>query len=179
MSLSNEAATRVYRAVRLLAIAGITAGTLGLSGCGALNQFLPSSQPTRDATTGEVTEGAQNGDVFSIRVGDCVNTDGSESEEISSLPIVPCSEPHADEAYYSFDLPESSYPGDDSVSNAADEGCIEQFGDFIGTGYESTELEFWSMYPTKESWASGDREVLCFVYDPAGQTTGSLKGSAR
>ena len=32
---------------------------------------------------------------------------------------------------------------------------------------------------TAESWASGDREILCIIYDPAGQVTGSLEGAQR
>ncbi|MDQ2697419.1 MAG: hypothetical protein M3Y46_01355, partial [Actinomycetota bacterium] len=88
------------RARIALAVA-VLATSAALGGCSVLNQFLPSSQPVRDAETGEVTEEVENGDVFSIRVGDCLNTaDLDATDEISDVPIVPCDQPHDDEVYF-------------------------------------------------------------------------------
>ena len=68
------------RARIALALAAMVAAA-ALSGCSVLDQFLPSSQPVRDAETGELTEEVDNADVFAIRVGDCLNTAALEGTD--------------------------------------------------------------------------------------------------
>lgn len=131
----------------------------------------------RDAETGEVLSAVENGDVFALQVGDCF--DYPDAEEVMSLPIVPCSEPHDAEAFHAFDLPEGEYPGQEAV-NAAVETCIgSPWTAHIGLAYQDSLLELAPLSPTAESWAQGDREVLCAVTDPAGQVTGSLEAARR
>lgn len=166
------------RARIALAVA-VVATSAALSGCSVLNQFLPSSQPVRDAETGEVTEEVENADVFAIRVGDCLNTaDLDATDEISDVPIVPCDQPHDDEVYFAFTLDGETYD-EDAITAEADSTCIAEFETFIGLAHDSSELEFWPMYPTQGSWDGGDREVLCIAWDPAGQVTGTLADAAR
>lgn len=168
----------ITRSLRVIAASTLALGALGLTGCSMLNQFMPSSAPSRDAETGEITEKQDNADVFSLRVGDCMDTTNVGSQ-VSSLPVVPCSESHTDEAYYAFNLSGDTFPGDDAVGAEADARCIAEFEGFVGKSYEETELGYWPFIPTADSWSSGDREVLCLVADPYGETVGSLKGSQR
>lgn len=164
-----------------LALAGIvlTAAAV-LSGCSIIDQFLPGSEPVRDAETGEVTEQNDNADVFAIKVGDCLNTaDMAADEEISSVPVVPCSEPHDDEVYHAYYLADGDFPGEDAILADADSVCVAEFANFIGLPYEESALVYWPMYPTEGSWGDGDREVLCVVYEDGAKVTGSLAGAAR
>ncbi len=101
-----------------------------LTGCSLLNQLVPGSAPVRDAETGQITEGNTNAEVFSIRVGDCLNTDDTMSGEISSVPVVPCDQPHADEVFLAYDLEDAEFPGTDEVANAAYERCAMEFEAF-------------------------------------------------
>lgn len=166
------------RARIALALAAMVAAA-ALSGCSVLDQFLPSSQPVRDAETGEVTEEVDNADVFAIRVGDCLNTAALEgTDELSDVPIVPCDDPHDDEVYFAFTVADGEYD-EDAILDEADTTCIAEFGTFIGLAYDASTLEYWPMYPTEGSWGTGDREVLCIAYDPAGQVSGTLADSAR
>lgn len=167
------------RALRVLAVTALAATALSLSGCSLLNQFTQNSEPLRDAATGEVTEKQDNADVFSLRVGDCVITDGSELGEISGLPVVPCGEAHADEVYFAYDIDASEFPGEEAILAEAEQRCVPKFESFVGTRYQESVLDYWPMYPTEGSWSQGDREVLCLVYDPAADTVGSLAGAAR
>ncbi|HEY9307411.1 MAG TPA: septum formation family protein [Microbacterium sp.] len=169
------------RRARISLAAVVVAAAVSLSGCSIIDQFLPSSQPVRDAETGEVTEQVDNADVFAIRVGDCLNTaDMDTTEEVSDVPVVPCDEPHDDEVFYSYSLADGEYPGEDAIIADADTTCIAEFGTFIGLAYESSTLDYWPMYPTTGSWESGDREVLCIAWDPSGaKLTGTLAGAAR
>ncbi len=168
----------ISRALRVVAASTLALGALGLTGCSMLNQFMPSSAPARDAETGEVTEKQDNADVFAIRVGDCVDTNSAGSQ-ISSLPVVPCGEAHSDEAFYAFNIEGDTFPGDDAVTAESLEKCQPEFEAFVGTSYDTSTLDFWPMTPTEGSWAQNDREVVCFVYDPAGDTVGTLKGTQR
>lgn len=167
------------RALRVLAVSTLAVTALGLTGCSALNQFMPTSQPSRDAETGEIVEKQENADVFSLRVGDCVDTDSSMSGEISSLPTIPCDQSHTDEVYFSYMVESEEFPGEDAIIAEAEQTCVPAFETFIGIGYQDSVLEYWPMYPTEGSWSDGDREVLCLVYDPSAATVGTLKGAAR
>jgi len=149
----------------------------GVAGCGVLEQ--EADPAVRDETTGEITESSE-ADVFSLKVGDCLNQQASEeATEVSSVPTVPCSEPHDSEAYAAMDMPAGDFPGDQAVSDAADTFCYDEFEKFVGMNYDESVLELATFFPTAESWAEGDHEILCFVYSPDGPSTGTLAGAAR
>lgn len=163
--------TRVAAPV-LLAVA-----LVGISGCGILDQ---AAEPAvRDETSGEITESSE-ADVFSLKVGDCLNQQASEdAEEVSSVPTVPCAEPHDSEAYAATDMADGEYPGDQAVMDQADTFCYDEFATFVGLSYDESELDLASFFPTPESWEEGDREIMCFVSSPDGQVTGTLAAAAR
>lgn len=173
--------------------------TLTLTGCGL--PLLPpafqntdetvSPEPVDTETPTDVVEptepedtpepaGPEDTDVFAIYVGDCVNEFGEEGpSEFSEAPTISCSEPHDYEVYHAEDVQETGlYPGFDRISEIATEICYDEFADFVGTSYEESGLDFTSWFPTEDGWNEGaDREVLCLIYDPAGQATGTLEGS--
>ena len=117
----------------LLIVPALVVSLSALTGCSALSALTGgNSAPVRDAESGDIVEENTNADVFSLRVGDCLDTDESMGDETMSVPVVPCSEPHADEIYYSFDITESTYPGNDEVIRIADEGWYAEFEGFVG-----------------------------------------------
>ncbi len=117
-------------------------------------------------------------DAFEIGVGDCVNTT-TGSGEITEVPVVPCSRPHVGEAYESVTMPgEGTFPGDQAVVEAA-RGCEEPFEEFVGVELAFSQLMVTYFHPTAQSWATGDREILCIVSDPTGLVTRSLQGANR
>jgi hypothetical protein len=118
-------------------------------------------------------------DAFHIRVGDCFDDTGLGDGEISSLPGVPCSEPHDNEAYAVFNINSASFPGDDEVSEIAYNSCMDRFDSFVGKEYDSSSLDMFPIYPTADSWEQDDREVVCAVYDMNEEKlNGSVKGLA-
>jgi len=131
----------------------------------------------RDSSGAIVGEGTV--DAFQVRVGDCFDDAGSMDDEITSLPGVPCSEPHDNEAYAVLDLTIASYPEGDAMWDLAVESCKERFESFVGTDYESSSLDIFTMYPTAESWKQNDREVVCAVFDMnSSKLVGSVKDRA-
>lgn len=156
---------------RALAALTIGAAGLALAGC----SLLPGGNPT-DGETG--TGDGESTDVFTIKVGDCLN-DGSAEGEVSEVPVVDCAEPHDSEAYASIIMDDGEFPGDQAVEDQAIADCTTEFNSFVGIDYQASALDFAYYYPTEGSWANGDREILCLIVDPAGQVTGSLEGAAR
>lgn len=120
------------------------------------------------------------GDVFSLAVGDCFDDPGSGEGQVSSVPLVDCAEPHDNEVFAVFDLPDGPFPGNAEVQEAADLGCVERFASFVGTDYAVSELFLSSLSPTQASWdGRDDREVICFLYEPGVRLVGSERGSGR
>jgi len=96
---------------------------------------------------------------------------------VSSVAGVPCAEPHDNEVYAAFDIPGSSFPGEEAVDEIAFNSCMEKFESFVGIDYESSTLDVTVMYPTEESWAQNDHEVICAVYDfETNKLVGSVAG---
>ncbi|WP_167052116.1 septum formation family protein [Salinibacterium sp. ZJ77] len=164
------------RMLLAVASAGVIASLL--TGCGILQSLTGGGDATRDET-GQVIEGNEASDVFLMRVGDCLN-DSASGDEVSQVPIVPCAEPHDSEIYSELRLSGSEFPGVATIEEQADEHCYTAFAEFVGVDYDSSELYFSYYMPTEGSWNDfDDRLVSCVIVDPAGQTTGSLKGAAR
>lgn len=178
---------------RTTAVAALlTAATFALSGCGLLfpERFLDRVEGP-GATAGEDTEPiaeesaeprgeTTEEDVFDISVGTCLpSSDTGEGEEVMTVETIPCTAPHESEAYAASDMPDGGFPGESGMEDFAADFCVEEFHSFVGTPYQESELDFWYFSPTQESWDSGDREILCMVLDPSGETTGSLQGASR
>lgn len=151
----------------LVALAAVS--SLALAACSG-------ATPDRD-DAGVITESVGGADIFAIEVGDC--TGELATGDLSELDAVPCSDPHTSEAYAAQDLDDGDFPGDTEVQSQADEFCSTSFETFVGLPYDDSELFLTSLTPTEESWAQGDQEILCLVYDEAAQTTGTLKDANR
>ncbi|WBU38220.1 septum formation family protein [Homoserinibacter sp. YIM 151385] len=165
------------RFARLAALGAIAALGVALSGCSVINELTGGVERDED---GQVVTGNENADVFSIKIGDCIDSDAL-SGEIDSVPIVPCSEEHDAEAFANVLLEDGDYPSQDVIDQAAEEACYtDNFEEFVGVAYDDSELDATYLSPTQESWTSGsDREILCLITDPAGKSTGSLEGADR
>jgi hypothetical protein len=165
---------RVNRIPRLLAAPTCAAAAVALSvliaGC--------SDGPERDSETGELVE-ATEVNVFDLRVGDCL--DGfADDTEISTVRAMQCSEEHTDEIMAAIDLSaEDEFPGAETVQERAEEDCHEQFERFVGVPWDESQLDFGFLAPTEQSWADGDREILCTVGDPNQAVTGTLRDADR
>ena len=117
------------------------------------------------------------GNAFELETGQCLNE--PHSEEVTNVEIVDCAEPHDLEVYRTADLPEQTF--DPAVIDSASfEICLDGFDGFVGTPYVDSELDIYYLVPSEESWADGDREVVCAVYDLSGdQLTGTAENIRR
>lgn len=118
--------------------------------------------------------------VFQLKVGDCFNADDSEIQ--SSVQTLDCADPHTYEVYALFDhegSADADFPGETTLATFAESGCSDRFEPFVGLTYDASELYVYYLTPSLESWDNGDREVVCTVYLPDEQLTGSMRDSAR
>lgn len=114
-------------------------------------------------------------DVFSIAVGDCLN-DAGVPDEVTTLPIVDCAEPHDSEVFARLEVTGAAFPGAAELQQELVEYCRgDVFTAFIGVAFADSRYGTRGYFPTEESWANGDRELLCTVVDESGaQLTGTL-----
>lgn len=149
----------------------------GLSGCSVIGSILGNGggDAPRDDKA-QVTRSSSIG-IFNLKLGDCKMSDSGTT--VSDTDVVPCDKPHDEEVFYEFKLPDGEY--DSAAIDKEVEKCAgDAFTTFIGIAYDDSTLDVAYMTPTKDTWEEmNDRLVQCIVSDPAGQTTGSLKGSAR
>ena len=176
MKVEPMSALRLPSRIALTSVVALAA-VASLGGCAVLENIFPA-QAERDAETQQIAEAGQQ-DVFSVALGDCFNNAAAavDNEEVTDLAAVPCAEPHDNEVYFLFDLPGGEFPSD--VDQLADDGCFAQFQTFVGAPYETSVFGYFPIQPTVQTWAEGDREVICSIFEPEVQSTGTLAGAAR
>ncbi|MBS21063.1 MAG: hypothetical protein CL739_03095 [Chloroflexi bacterium] len=126
---------------------------------------------------------ACQGNVFHLKAGDCYNSvpfSGEYITEVGDVELVKCDEPHEREVYAIFDLPDSSWKGDDYVWEQVHTGCMARFEEFVGIEYKLSALGVDTIFPLEESWNMGDRIVICSIIEESySKVSGSAKGSKR
>ncbi|WP_415951183.1 septum formation family protein [Streptomyces sp. KLOTTS4A1] len=114
--------------------------------------------------------------------GECFNAPGGELEGLTySLDIVPCTRPHDGEAFGSFELVMSEYPGQGRIDDLADARCGAMVEDYVGDiEAVPADIAIYFYGPTRQSWDLGDREVSCILgKESGGKSTGSLRDAGR
>lgn len=158
------------RGASALAVAALAA----LTGCDD-----GGGQPLGGDDGAPVTVQAGNVAAVAVATGDCLDgivIGAAERREIDSARVVPCEGVHAFEVFSTFDLgrPElgldddealSAYPGRAPVVSAADEGCTERIESLVEDAEAFGLIALW---PSEDSWATGDRAVACAVFSPDG-----------
>jgi Domain of unknown function (DUF4190)/Septum formation len=161
---------------RGLAIAGLVLGGLWIIAYAGIIVAVVLSQAKRD-DKGTINAG---GDVSAtaLQVGDCVNN-LKDSNNLLSLPAVPCSQAHEGEVFAVYDLPSGPYPPELSsgagVPDSIQQSCSEKFGTYAPDA-STGNVGLFVLYPLPANWAKGDHSVNCIAtVQGGGTTTGSLK----
>ena len=192
--------TRVHRTVRLAAVGAVaviavacqsgdetspaatSAASTATTPAASASLGLPSSSATASADAASTPSGSTpaQGDetsVFDLEEGDCF---GEAGEQVETVSVVDCDESHIYEVFSVFDYePDAdAYPGRDEVRSHADERCEAEFDDFVGIDYQSSRWYITSVTPSEETWADGDREIVCTLnLEDNSEVTGSAEGS--
>ena len=108
-------------------------------------------------------------------VGDClgqVAVGVRERSRIDAARVVSCDQDHALEIFASFVLdpadfsmdPPDAYPGQERIVDAADQGCTAELEDVA----DESAFGLIAIWPTQESWLTGDRTVACAAFPSDG-----------
>lgn len=115
---------------------------------------------------------------FKIQVGDC--TSAELKEQTTSVNLVPCTEPHTHEAYFSVEHEDGAYPGSTALETFAEQQCVGAFPSYVGVELSESRYYFTYLYPSVSTWNDKqDRQVVCFVVSRDAPLTGSVKGTAQ
>ena len=124
----------------------------------------------------EAPEGEETS-VFDLEEGDCF---GAAGEQVETVNVVDCEQPHIYEVYalVDYETEDDAYPGEEAVRTYADEQCEAEFEGFVGIDYESSRWYITSVTPSEETWADGDREIVCTLnLEDNSEVTGSAEDS--
>lgn len=168
MTISRGGATTVRTIVGFAIVAPI------LVGCGSL-PFGEGDEVTQNPETTPETspDGVREISEYELQVGDCI-LDAIDDPFPGGVTVVPCSDPHQQEVFAAFHLEGAEFPGEEEVRSEAEAGCRDEFHAFTGVEYDQSRFFLNFLYPTDVTWEGGDREVVCMIYDEAGEKTGTL-----
>lgn len=111
--------------------------------------------------------------VFNAEVGECVESLSDLTGSVSELPEVECTDEHEGEIFFLFEHEgdDDDFPGTSALQEEAAEDCTgDEFEDYVGVGYLETEIDVAFITPSEQSWGEGDRETICVLRLPSGQT---------
>jgi len=110
-----------------------------------------------------------------LKVGDCYDQPGA-TVNVREVTLVPCDQPHDREVFAVLGYPAAFGEPYDRQALDDFQGCKGRpFETYVGTALPKSPYEVRWWYPAEQSWAAGDRQVTCTLYDPSGQLTGSVR----
>lgn len=138
--------------------AGGAAAAIGLGVWGVAGE----DHSTRDESGAIVASGDVG--AFVTKVGDCFDYMPGD-KTISTIPGVPCNGPHHWQVYHKEDTSLTSYDKnllDQDVSAVCDAALQDLVDGMSDAKYETyKDSQGYSLFPTSESWAKGDRTIDC------------------
>ncbi len=99
-----------------------------------------------------------------LAVGTCVTDATSTIGDVTTFDAIACSKPHDGEVFTVIALEGTAYPGVAFVTGKGQRGCRARLRrQATKAEFESRDLGFHFVYPTKQSWAQGDHDVTCMA----------------
>ncbi len=138
---------------------------------------------TSTPTPTTVPEPGRDLRAIDLEVGVCIEDasafTGRQVNEITETDAIACRLPHQAEVYARTDLAgqdEAPFPGVGALRQQAQDDCRDRFEAFVGIRWTRSELEIAALWPSPQSWAVGDRSIVCAVFRLDGRP---LTGTAR
>lgn len=117
-------------------------------------------------------------DLQNLAPGDCF--DAADAETITEIDAGPCTEPHEYEAFHVTTVSGDTFPSRAQLEETFTAECLPAFETYVGVPYQDSEIYAEMITPSEESWADGDRTVVCILYEPENtQLTASLRNANR
>jgi Septum formation len=112
-----------------------------------------------------------SGSASELRVGDCFQVPAGDT--VDDVQHSPCTEAHDGEVLVVADYPGGdSYPTSDDFDSWVQTECVDHaFADYVGASFDSRQdIDLGYLYPQSDGWASGDRQMICYLTPASGGT---------
>ncbi len=113
---------------------------------------------------------------LALQPGDCLTADATAETVLSTFSLSNCFAPHDAELFAIGIYSDKPWPGLEALAVDGDVYCLSEFAPYVGTGFDDSVLFYDFLMPTEESWALGDREVLCILFDEVDDLTVPVAG---
>jgi hypothetical protein len=150
-----------------MAIAGIVLGALqilALTAVVVIGIAAGEDDSVADPDVPSQTSDQPVVDVGELGQGECFDETENDFEVIEQ----PCDTPHDGEVFATLVLAPRAYPGDRAVRDEAEAACDREFKDYVGVDIHASELDSDFVYPSRDMWEDGERDVMCLAYGPDG-----------
>jgi hypothetical protein len=134
----------------------------------------PGAAQQSPAATATVPSPASTGAVSprNLRPGDCFMV--KLGVVLTSIPLLPCSQPHDAQIFANLRIPNSSYPGSSAKTlDAALKLCEPAAYTYMNGRIDL--LEIAAYYPSSAIWAMGDHTAHCVLYDARQKFVGDVR----
>jgi hypothetical protein len=151
------------------ALAGWILGLIGVLGFVA---FVIGAVATNGFEAGTIS-------IYDVHPGQCIDF-ADDSDNVRDVPRRDCDEPHDGEVFLVSSVGDpDEFPGVSELDRRAEAVCIgDAFEQYVGTAYDDSELNVTYVTPSEDSWAAGDRDVVCVATLPDGdKLTATVEGS--
>ncbi len=162
---------RGRRRGRGMAVAGLLSATTWLAVGITLVTVAALTHGFRKPT--KIDYDNQLGGVFSLRVGDCIDT-GLRG---TSSSVTSCNSPHDAEVFATFALSNTTWPGTATVQQEADTGCSSRLAGYLNPQL-AISLSQQYAYPGQVAWQTGTRTVICEVRATSGLLDQSVRAAS-
>lgn len=133
----------------------------------------PSATPTTAPTTPTAVRGVATS-TADLEVGDCIQT-LPDTATVSRVDVVTCTALHEGEVFYEYTVAGQSYPGDQQLQRRTSDTCNDRYRTLAPTAFADDAYNLAIYSPTRQSWATGSREVTC-IATARTPVTGSVVG---
>ncbi|MEO3855140.1 hypothetical protein [Acrocarpospora sp. B8E8] len=114
---------------------------------------------------------AETTGILLIEGGECFSDPAYSPGAAERIVLyTPCADGADNQSYGFTHMPDGPYDPA-GLSAFAWRSCGERYAELWGGGRD--DLDFYPIMPTAETWADGDRDVMCAVYHPTGRLSGS------
>ena len=145
------------------------------------------------ATGGTTASGAESGGVAGggdqttaaapaageVVAGTCFDATGGP-QTATVVTTFGCEQEHDNEIYVVARAEDPAYPGRESLQDRSGALCRgDAFTTYVGVPWADSRFFTAAFFPDEETWAAGDRTIVCALYDIRGPKIGSARGTGQ